>query len=285
MSDGVATSYCIDQAAPMLIGHKNEMVWAVVAKCECKHAPCPHCILGIDHNANLAEAMMKWKDIVWDYNGSLTEPDAGYFIKLMAIQWIGAMQVTPFRSRKRQMCTKDVINPDSCSVGSLTGTRRMTGDELRGGREGHHQQQNIDNLIVVDNSTASRRCLMKLPKSEAGFQIANQHAKKQEDGRHGHGARSNEATKTLNRRPPGLASPRQCTVRAVWLLELDPRAEMLHIMDDVLCMQLEECWKRGLAATAMEQLEEHYFYDFENMCRYNARTRSRCRMRRMVEEQ
>jgi len=269
----------------MLIGHKNEMVWAVVAKCECKHAPCPHCILGIDHNANLAEAMVKWKDIVWDYNGSLTEPDAEYFIKLMAIQWIGTMQVTPFHSRKREMCTQDAINPDSCSVGSLTGTRRMKGDERRGGREGHHQQQNIDNLIVVDNSTSSTRCWMKLPKSAAGFQIANQHAKKQQDDRHGHEARSSEATKTLNKPPPGLVSPRECTVRAVWLLELDPRAEMLHIMDDVLCMQLEECWKRGLAATAMEQLEEHYFYDFENMCRYNARTRSRCRMRRMVEEQ
>jgi hypothetical protein len=229
--------------------------------------------------------MLNWQDIVWDYSSSLTEPDAGYFIKLMAIQWIGAMEVTPFRSKQRSMWTEKAISPKSCSVGSLNKTFQMRGASVPGGRKANQKQQKQPNLIDVHDTNTSKQCFMKMPTSDAQLQLTNEHAKKPWDDRHERGAQSDATAGEVHNRPPGLDSPRQCTVRAVWLVELDPQPNTLKPMNDVLCDQLERCWKRGLSATAVEQHGKHHYYDLRDMCRYNAQTGSRCRIRRMVEEQ
>jgi hypothetical protein len=38
--------------------------------------------------------MNNWQQRVWDYSNTGTKPDEGYWMRLMACQWIGSLEVT-----------------------------------------------------------------------------------------------------------------------------------------------------------------------------------------------
>jgi len=75
-------------ARPPVADHESEVGSDAGFESACERTPCPHCFLGVRHAANLAEAMTNWQERVWDYSSTMTVPDEGYWMRLMAAQWI-----------------------------------------------------------------------------------------------------------------------------------------------------------------------------------------------------
>jgi hypothetical protein len=271
-------------ARPPVVDHEKEVGSAAGANSGCERTPCPHCILGIDHAANLAEAMLKWQEIVWDYSSTMTVPDAGYFIKLMAIQWIGTLEVTPFPPKQKSMCARRSVSPGSCGLGSFSKTFQMPGASAPRVRCATQKSKRTTSFVGVHGPGTSKQCPNKMPQSATKLEITAEDTKRRLEERHECGAGSEGAACGLHHRPPGLDSPRHCTAQSVWQVQHDPRTDTWRPMNDVLCNHLEECWKRGLSATAVEQNGKHHYYDLRQMYRYNAKTGIGCRIRRMVVE-
>jgi len=86
----------------------------------------------------------------------------------------------------------------------------------------------------------------------------------------------------LHDRPPGLDSPRSWPGYSVWQVEQNPQTGTWRPMGNALSWHLEECYTRGLAATAVTEDGVHYYCNLTAMCRRNAMTGANRRIRRWI---
>jgi hypothetical protein len=79
----------------------------------CRRLPCPHCILGVRHAANMEEVMSSWEQKVWDYSRAGSMPDEGYWMRLMACQWISTLNVkeVPMKTTKKKERGAAMLTP------------------------------------------------------------------------------------------------------------------------------------------------------------------------------
>ena len=180
---------------------------------------------------------------------------------------------------------QESYQPEILRIGIFENTFQMKGASVSGDGGANQERKKQPSLIGVHDPDTSKQCANKIPESAAELWLTQEHAKRPQDDQKECGAESDAAAGEVHSRPPGLDSPRQGTVRAVWLVERDPEATTWRPMNNVLCDHIEGCWKRGLSATAVEQNGEHHYYDLKQMCRYNAKTGIGCRIQRMVVEQ
>ena len=226
--------------------------------------------------------MNNWQQKVWDYSEAGTMPDEGYWMRLMACQWISNLEVIP---RPRAIaCT---------SAGSTTVLRPRESDALKGNlgipRESVQPQRLAERFSNEPSQPSPARQLSKLMQQSQKRPEA--HTRNSwtgsKDRAHVRGpASSCSVVESVDWEkpgpPPGLDSPTTVGKWPVWYFEKDPRKSKWLPMNSVLSWHLEQCYSLGLTETWVAENNMHYYFDLRAMCQRDPQTGTERRIQRLM---
>ena len=247
----------------------------------CRRTPCPHCILGVGHSARLEEAMMTWQQRVWDYSEAGTGPDDTYWMRLMACQWIGSLEVAASPGMKKGFNARYKDVPKPRGMGTLTGPMKVQAVSLPQPRYVQHADQRPTPPMQGPLQPTFGNLEKDQHSTRHGYAKVMCDADAATENAGPCSAAAGDAC-PLFEPPPGLGEPANVSGWPVWQFEEDPRADEWIAMNQALNWHLEEVFQQGIGQTTFCLHGVDAYFDLVAMYMIEPFTDTRRRIRRRV---
>jgi len=226
--------------------------------------------------------MDNWQQKVWDYSAAGSMPDEGYWMRLLACQWISNLEV--IQRPQTIACTGDrsttVLRPSKSST--LPRSLTMPSESVQ-------PQRIADRFSNEPSQPSPARQLPKLmqqSKKRPEAHTTNSLTGSKDRAHVGELACSCSVFDSVDCEkpgpPPGLDSPTTLGRWPVWHFEKDPRKRKWLPMSSALSWHLEECYSLGLTETWVAENNMHYYFDLRAMCQRDPQTGTEHRIQRLM---
>jgi len=226
--------------------------------------------------------MSNWQQRVWDYSRTGTKPDDGYWMRLMACQWIGSLEVIAFPPTSACGSGQVTHVPEPRGSGASLRPMRVPAPSVPPPRyapcaaRGPPPPPPKPQPPTSEHHDRDQQGI----RTEDPFSVWRDPDAVREPA--GPLSSSTHVACAVPEPPPGLPAPATVGSFPLWQFERDARKGGWMPMSQALCRHLEESYQQGMGEATFCVAGVNYYFDLRAMYQENPNTGTERRIRRRV---